>query len=165
MEGAEMNFLLQVATEPNIDFNYFFGLVKDILEIAKKIPGTAGMIFTALGMLLILVLLISYIVWSWHCRQVKAFELDQKITKEEAERAARLQIDLAAATIDIMEDTWLDDYHQFIKAITDKKYADCYRKFARIHDEAVSKFIYNDVLSPETRSALIIAIMRNAKNG
>jgi hypothetical protein len=161
--GTEMNFLSFIATEivePEFDFGYFMGLAKDILEIAKKIPGTAGMIFSAIGMLLIIFVMLGWVIWSWHQRAVRADKAKQASTLAQAKITSELQLDLAATTLDDLG-VWERDYKIFVKAIDTKKYSDVYKKVALVDQSKVAEFLRNEELSSATRAALIINILKN----
>ena len=164
MEGAKMNFLFFIATElaePEFDFSYFMGLAKDILEIAKKVPGTAGMIFSAVGMMLIIVVMLAWVIWSWHMRAVNSDKAKRESSLAHANLTAQLQLDIAATTLDNLG-VWERDYKIFVKAIIAEKYSDVYVKIAPADQEKVAVFIRNKELSPETRAALIINIMKKS---
>lgn len=136
------------------DFNALLAMISTFMDAP-----TWKAIIMCIGIVLICILYIAKYFFDKNKRESEAYEFSLKIRKEQEANLLKLQIDSSQALIDNMDINNKLNYDYFVQQLKkDNHKAIYYKVHASLH-EKVSDFLYNEKLTPEQKSALVVKLM------
>jgi len=143
-----------------LDFEKWLGLIETFIQAP-----TWKAVVIIIGILGVCFLIIAKYFFDENKRRKEAFLEAQKIKKEQAETAERLQRDASIALIENMDSAFEQDFQDFKRYIDEKKFSSILMNIPRQYHQEIGTFLYNEDLNSQDRAARIINIFKDIRDG